>query len=401
MLVRETAMEYNARALGQSIRGLRGHERTTEMKDALRSTCLAVLALIVAGCGRKPQVPENTVAAAYVDLEKTYENGKLLISSIINEFPASSNSVVRNVLRKEYDKVFKAIDEYREVLKPKWAVIAFGGALKALSHSPSENIAIAIRVDADEATVDDMLKQLIVKRTGKDDIKPETRKNGVIFEAYSFHAGRVGDDLLILANSKDAFMGMFNLYTGEGLPSKDFTELPRISGHTLARIQTVPIHSLISRLELTGEIENFGKVSDDEDLADMILHLGAVTLDILADGNDIGLSLRIICGSSDDAKILEHVFQTIAFMSRAGFDLCAYLADNPSRLPENLRHYRGKINQSKDFFIAASRAFDAARDGRIAEITFASSMDEIAQSIAKIIIPRKPVEKGPPETPKH
>ena len=371
------------------------------MKNALRSACLAILALIVVGCGKKPQVPENTVAAAYVDLEKTYENGKLLISSIINEIPANSNSVVRSVVRKEYDKVFETIDEYRGALKPKWAVIAFGGALKPLAHSPSENIAIAIRVDADEETVDGMLKKLVVKRTGKDDIKPETRKNGVIYEAYSFHAGRVGDDLLILANSKDAFMGMFNLYTGEGLPSKDFPELPRISGHTLARIQTVPIHSLISRLELTGEIENFGKVSDDEDLADMILHLGAVTLDILADGNDIGLSLRIICGSSDDAKILEHVFQTIAFMSRAGFDLCAYLADNPSRLPENLRHYRGKINQSKDFFIAASRAFDAARDGRIAEITFAGSMDEIAQSIAKIIIPETPAKKGTPETPQH
>ena len=365
------------------------------MKRALRLTCLAILALIVAGCGRKPQVPGNTIAAAYVDLEKAYQNGKLLISSIINEFPVSSNSVVR----KEYDKVFKVIDEYRGTLKPKWAVIAFGGALKTLSHPPSENIAIAVKVDAKETTVDSMLKQLAAKRTGKDDIKPVTHKNGVIYEAYSFHAGRIGDDLLILANSKDAFMDMFNLYTGEGLPSKDFTELPRISGHTLARISTIPIHSLISRLELTGEIEKFGKVSDDEDLADMILHLGAVTLDILADGNDIGLSLRIICGSSDDAKILEHVFQTIAFMSRAGFDLCAYLADNPNRLPESFRHYRNKINQSKDFFIAASRAFDAARDGRIAEITFASSMDEIAKSIAKIIIPEKPAGKADPKPP--
>ena len=35
------------------------------MKDALRSTCLAILAVIAAGCGRNPQVPENTVAAAF------------------------------------------------------------------------------------------------------------------------------------------------------------------------------------------------------------------------------------------------------------------------------------------------------------------------------------------------
>lgn len=369
------------------------------MKVTLKFASLTILALIVAGCGRKPQVPKNTVAAAYVDLEKAYQNGKLLISSVINEFPASSNSVVRSEVRKEYDKVFKAIDEYKEALKPKWAVVAFGSAHNTLSHPPSENIAIAIKVDANETTVNSMLKQLVAKRTGKDDIKPVTHKNGAIYEDYSFHAGHVGGDLMILANSKDAFMDMFNLYTGEGLPSKDFTELPRISGHVLARISTIPIHSLVSRLEVTGEIEKFGKVSDDEDLADMILHLGAVTLDILADGNDIGLSLRIICGSSDDAKILEHVFQTIAFMSRAGFDLCAYLADTPKRLPEKFRHYTNKINQSKDFFIAASRAFDAARDGRIAEITFASSMDEIAKSIAKIIIPERPAGKADPKPP--
>ena len=365
------------------------------MKNALRFAYLAVLALSVAGCGKRPQVPEHAVAAVYVEFEKAYENGKSLTATIIKELPESS----RKGATKEYEDALKFIDECRESLKPKWAVVAFGGTIKDLSRAPCENIAIAIRVDTDEQTADSMLKKWMTKMTGRKDIEPDKREKGVIYAAYSSYAGRIKDDFLILANSKDAFMGMFNLYTGEGLPSKDFPELPRISGHTLARIQTVPIHSLISRLELTGEIENFGKVSDDEDLADMILHLGAVTLDILADGNDIGLSLRIICGSSDDAKILEHVFQTIAFMSRAGFDLCAYLADNPSRLPENLRHYRGKINQSKDFFIAASRAFDAARDGRIAEITFASSMDEIAQSIAKIIIPGKTAEKAPSETP--
>ena len=131
----------------------------------------------------------------------------------------------------------------------------------------------------------------------------------------------------------------------------------------------------------------------------MILHLGTVTLDILADEEDIGLSLRIICGSSDDAKILEHLFHSIAFMSRVGFDLGAYLAENPDRIPKALRHHRNRISQSKDFFNAVARAFNAARDGRVAEITFANSMDMIAKSIAKIIAPEKPAENNSPETP--
>ena len=366
------------------------------MRNAIRSACLAILTLIVAGCGKKPQVPENTVAAAYIDIECIYENGKLLAETIIGEIP--SNSVVK----KEYDMVVAAINEYRTLLRPKWAVVAFGGTLADLSRAPSENISMAIRIDADEKTVDNTLKKLVEEKAGKKEVMPETRKNGVIYEVYSsFFAGRIGDDFLILANSRNAFMDMFNLYTGEAKPSTDFRELPRLSSHTIARISTVPIHSLISRLELKKAVERFGKVSDDEDLADMILNLGPATFDILADGEDIGLSLRIACGSTGDAKVLEHVFQTISFMSRTGFDVCAYLADNPGALPERFRDNRSWIRKSKSFFMAASRAFDAGRDGSIAELTFANSIAMIGKSIAKLFTPDASAGKTPPAPALH
>ena len=395
MLVRGSAMEYNDRVLGQCIQGPGSHLRETEMKKALRFACLAVLALTVAGCGRKPQVPENTVAAAYVDLEKAYENGKLLARSVINEFPEA----FRPGKMKAYEDALKLIDEYRNSLNPKWGVVAFGGTIVDLARAPRENIAMAIRVDTDEDTADTMLKKWMAQRAGREDIEPERHENGTVYEAYSFYAGRIEDDILILANSKDAFMAMFDLYTGKGKPSKDFGKLSDITGNTLARISTVPIHSLIDRFALTEEVEKFGKVGDDEDLADMILHLGPVTLDVLADGDDIGLSLRVVCGSSDDAKILEQLFHSIAFISRAGFDIGAYLAENPDRIPKFLSSHRDKISQSRGFFNAAARAFNAAREGRVAEITFANSMEIIAKSIAKIIIPGKPAEKDSPETP--
>ena len=367
------------------------------MKNTLRFACLVILALAVAGCGKKPQVPEHAVAAAYVDFEKAYENGKSLTTSIIKELPESS----RQGVTKEYEDALTFIDECRESLKPKWAVIAFGSPIKDLSRAPWENIAIAIRVDTDEQTADSMLKKWMTKMTGRKDIEPDKHEKGVIYEAYSSYAGRIKDDFLILANSKDAFMDMFDLYGGKGKPSRDFEKLSDISRNTVARISTVPIHSLISRFELTEEVEKLGKSGNDEDLADMILHLGAVTLDILAESDDIGLSLHIICGSSDDAKILEHLFHSIAFMSRVGFDIGAYLAENPDRIPEAYRHHRNKISKSKDFFNAAARAFDAARDGRIAEITFATSMDMIAQSIAKIIAPGKTAENDSSESPQR
>ena len=367
-----------------------------KMKKSLRFACLATLALAVVGCGKKPQVPEYTVAAAYIDFEKAYENGKSLTRSIIKELPESS----RQSATSEYENMLKFVDECRESLNPKWAVIAFGGTIKDLLRAPRENIAIAVRIDTDEETADNMLKKWVTKMTGQEDVVPDKREKGVIYEAYSSYAGRIGDDFLILANSRDAFTDMFDLYRGRGKPSKDFEKLSDISGNTVARISTAPIHSLISRFELTEEVEKLGKAGNDEDLADMILHLGTVTLDILAEDDDIGLSLRIICGSSDDAKILEHLFHSIAFMSRVGFDLGAYLAENPDRLPKSLRHHRNKICQSKDFFNAVARAFNAARDGRVAEITFANSMDMIAKSIAKIIASEKPVETDSSEFPR-
>ena len=367
------------------------------MKNALRFACLVALVLTVAGCGKNPQVPESAIAAAYVDLEKAYMNGTLLTKSIINEFPASA----RSDAVKEYEDALKHIDKYKDVLNPKWAVIAFSGTFKDLSRAPSENIAIAIRIDTNEMTADDMLKRWVTERSGGKKIEPRIRKNGVIYEVYSHYAGRIGDDFLILANSKDAFMNMFDLYTGQAKPSKDFGELAHISGNTVARISTVPVHRLISRSDLTEEIEEFGEISDDEDLADMILNLGTITLDILADGEDVGLSLRVICGSSDDAKLFEHVFQTISFISRSGFDLGAYLAERPDHIPKRFSRYKNKIKQSGAFFNAAAHAFGAAREGRVAEIIFASSMDMIAQSVAKIIISEKPAAKAPAETSLH
>ena len=362
------------------------------------TACLAFIALAVAGCGKKPQVPEDAIAAAYVDIEKAYENGTLLAKAIIGEFPAPASSMAM----KAYDKELETIDEYRGTLKPKWAVIAFGGPVSDLSRAPSENIAMAIRIDADEAAADNVLRLQATKRAGKKDVEPKTLKNGVVYDVYSaFCAGRVGNDLLIFANSTNAFMNMYNLYTGESKPSNDFRKLSDISGNTVARISTIPVYSMIERFGLTEEIEKFGTASDDKDLADMILHIGAVTLDILADGDDIGLSLHVVCGSSDDAKIFEHVFQTISFLSRAGFDFGAYLADNPDRLPKKFRGHSSWIRQSKSLFNATSRAFDASRNGRVAELSFGNSIDMIGKSIAKIIIPEQPAGEGDPKPPSH
>ena len=60
------------------------------------------------------------------------------------------------------------------------------------------------------------------------------------------------------------------------------------------------------------------------------------------------------------------------------------------RLPEKLSRYRNKISQTGFFFNAVAHAVNADRDGRIAEITFATSMDMLSKALAKFIIPDEP-----------
>ena len=351
------------------------------MKQTLKFICLAVLALTLSGCGQKALVPENTVVATYVELERFYESGTHFARVIISELPVSS----RSQAVKDLEHVLKCIDKYKDSLSPQWAVIALGGSFHDVLRAPYEHIAVAVRIDADETTAKDKLREWVVERTGKEDAEPLTRGDTDIYDVYSLYAGRIADDYLVFATSKESFWNMFNLYTGETKPSKEFKDLSRISGNTVARVATAPVCNLITRFNLAQKVAEFGETCNDADLADLVLNLGAATLDILADGDDFGLSLRVNCGSPSDAKTLEHVFQAAAFISRTGFDVGAYLAENPDLVGGFLLPYKDRIRAARDFLNSATRSVDiaAARDGDTAEMTFATSIRIIAKAFMR------------------
>lgn len=369
------------------------------MKKILKLTCFALLSLIAVGCGKKGIVPEKTVVAAYVDLEKAYENGKSVVKAVINALPSDCD---RAKTVKEYEQGLKWLDKYYDSLNPKWAVIALGGNLARFANSRrlADHVAFAFRVDADEATVDKLAKGEL-GRERKDEEGPQLdkdkRKEGIVY-TLSHGQGFIGlidDKYLVFSLSKDAFYDMFDLYAGKSKPSKDFGNLTRISGNTICRISTAPISSLLDRFELAREIERFGEDCDDEDLADMILSIGAATLDIGADKEDFGLSLRVVCGSASDAKILDHFFQAIAFSSRVAFDIGAYAAKNPDKFKDMQGDRRSpyreigrlsrKISTATGSFIALSRALEAERDGNTATISCLIGTEDLAKLISEQI----------------
>ena len=368
------------------------------MKRTLQLAALAVLSFIAAGCGKKGIVPETTLVAAYVDLEKAYENGKTVITAIVNALPSDDE---RSAATAEFEQRLKVIDAYKDALKPQWAVVAFGGDLASLGSSQkfSDHVALAFRVDTDEATTDKLARgELGRENEGQagnggtePQIEKDRRKEGIVYTLRygQGYLGLIDDKYLILGRSKDAFFDMFDLYAGKSKASKDFGSLTGISGNTICRVSTAPVSSLLKRFELTRDVERFGEDCNDEELAEMILELGAVSLDIGADDEDVGLTLRVACGSSRDAKVLDHFFQSIAFSSRVACNVGAYVTKDPDRFKDVQDARRGLyreigrlarvISSSTGSFIALSHAAVADRSGSEATISCSLSTEHFAK----------------------
>ena len=343
------------------------------MKKLFKLSCLALLAISIVGCGKKAQVPDTTLAAGYVDIEKTYANGKDICEVIIDALPKE----FQEDAKKGFEEGVKMVDEHKKLLNPQWAVVAFGGTLRELAKAKDgENVAVAVKVSTNEEAFGNLLKQAGV------DIKPTKEKDGLVYSMGSMQLGLIDGKYLIFGGSEASFKTMFDLYAGKGTASDDFGDLARISGNTIARFSTAPISSLLERFELKSAIEEFGKACEDEDLADMILGMGAISLDVKADDDDIGLILRVACDSSGDAKIVDNFFQAIAFCSRVGCDLAAALSDKKDvSLPLLPSSAKKEIAQAKKGLIAAARSIEAERDGNVVTLTFVLDTDDIAKAV--------------------
>ena len=344
--------------------------------------CLLLLALAVAGCGKKVSVPEKTIIAAYIDIEKAYLNGKSCAQTIIDALPSAEREKAKKKFDKDMQKIEKAVEE----LSAEWAVVTFGGNLKKLTRSSigdaEEDFAVAVKVDADKDAVKKVLKDVFDMK----DVEADRKNGHVVFEcknAKDVRVGLIDDQYLIFSPGEDAFDDMFDLYAGKGKASDEFDDLARISGDTVCRIQTAPVSRLLERFELTREIEKFGEAAEDEELVNMVLNMGSISLDVNID-DEVGLALHVACDSSSDAKVIENLMRSFATFARVGCDIVAYLAENPDQIDRPLsRKKKNELVGAKDLVINLAKNIKADRSWSVATLSFTLKTEIIADFIRK------------------
>ena len=324
------------------------------MKKLFQLTCLAALAWTLAGCGRNGDavVPENTIVAAYVDFEKAYDDGKDLAEEIIDSLPSAE----RDTAKEAFKTAIKEVDKVREPLNPKWGVIAFGGNPE--SEVPKQCVTFAVRIGADE----DAVAKVYRKLAAHGEVTVEKKSGCNVYIDGDERVCLVDGKYLVGAYSEKAFDDMFDLYAGKGKASEEFGDLSRISGDTVCRIMTAPVSSLLKRFELAKYVEKFGEDSQDKELADMILNMGAVSFDIaFADGGEV--VMRIACDSSDHAKMVDSFFQLFAFASRLSKDALPFIAKlDTGKIADRI----GNFMQS-DPFKKLVRSCEVERSGNTVE----------------------------------
>ncbi len=356
------------------------------MKKTLAFTCLAILFCAASGCSKRAQVPEKTIIAAYVDIEKAHKNGLSFSKAVIAALP----NELRLKAKVEHEEFLQEINGLMKTLNPKWIVIAYGGTLRELSEvaaSPAKGLSFAIKIDASN---DDAAKAL--RKLARWDMKSTTTDDGEVYESDAECCGRIDGDYLIFGASPAAFTSMYDLYRksggkGKTKPSAEFDNLTSLPGNAIARISTAPISSLIKRFELTKSVADLGERCKDKRLADLILGMGTVTIEIKAGKEALTTSMRVACESATDAKIVNGFFQTLAFTSHAGCDIASYLAKDPAfvrgcaektHLPESTV---SNLFQQADALHNGTQDIDAGQNGKVAEISMSLTPDNPLMSM--------------------
>ena len=354
------------------------------MKRSLSLTCLTVAVLVCAlsGCSKRVLVPEKTILAAYVDFEKAHKYGLSFTEAMISALPDE----LRLKTKAEYEEMHREINDIMAALNPKWIVVAYGGTLKELkefSASPGQGISFAVKIHASEDDASESLRKLVPRN-----MKSTQTDDGEVYEGDSECYGRIGGEYLIFGASPSAFKSMYELYREngdegrrKGNPSAEFDDLAHLSGNTIARISTAPISSLIKRFEMTKTVEDLGARCKDQKLVDLLLGMGAATLDIKADKDALVASLRIACESTKDAKTVSALFHALAFTSRAGCVIGTYLAKEPKLLGKIAAETHlsesslNSIIQQIDVLRDGTQSTDVNQNGKTAEISMSLTSD--------------------------
>ena len=370
------------------------------MKKLMTVAAIVASALIFTGCGGKPKIPANTAAAVYVDLDNLLDNAMDVVDDAIDEIP---NKDQRKEMREEYKKFIKEYKPDFKALDLEWLVVTYG-----VDKENGTEIAAVLKCDckapiphADNKSVKDL-----VTAFGKE-VASGAKFNMVEVPLGMFSRGAPAkyramippslfvtvakDKYVILTMTQKMAEKMVALYVdGKGETSDDFDDLTDVSSDTIARIQIAEVETIAKNIGAKEEMEKFFKDAGDEDMADLLLDVENITLDVNFSDDILGAVLTVDAGSRKLAKVVESAFNVAAFLSRFVVDLNA---GNPMSLRAELGSYGIPVGCSDEMFTKMVRAIaeeardavEADRSGSTATLTLELDTDDILEAVVPAI----------------
>lgn len=356
------------------------------MKKMLKTLVFAAVAAVAAGCGSKPQIPENTLAAAYLDIGKAVCNLKDVAEAAIDEIPDKE-------MRKQAEEQFKQLVEahMKDFLAadPDWAVLTVTGEKDSkLGSAVNPELALVVKCDYDKKlpSMDMTVKQLIQNSMpGKSDTLEECEvlvSGGSMLPGMGYVAF-VDGKFVILCGSETLLRKYVDLYkNGKGETSDDFDDLDDLDSDTVLRVQSASGETAAEIAGVKKMIEDFGINAKDEDLADMLLDFEQATIDVNLSDDVIGAKLSLATGDRSLAKLFEGVFNVVAFAARVGAATGRVTGKELSRqlrrvlpLPLDLA---GAADEVADLM---REAVTADRSGDVATLEIAIDTDDLLEAV--------------------
>ncbi len=361
------------------------------MKKLIIAVALAASTVLFTGCGGEPKIPANTVAAAYVDLDKALWNIADVVELVIDGLPAEQ----RKSAETEFDAFVKEHKKDISAVDPEWACVT----VEQTPGKLSPDFALVVKCDtkAKIPAAGMSLEEIAESGLKKVETLHDCPVYAYVEAGYSGpirrYAGASGlciafvDGKYVICTAvhgfvKDedkAFAGrMIALYkNGDGERSGDFGSLTELEDDTIARVQVAEAETIAGILKVEEEIKKFGKDVGDEDLVDMFMDVENVTLDVNLSDDILGCVLTVDAGSRELAKVVESAMTLVKFSSRVytsvGVALGAKL-DGKMLQVVDTETIKAIGEQARD-------AVEVDRSGSTAVLTVEFDTDDLAEAV--------------------
>lgn len=353
------------------------------MRKLLIVASMCALSLLFTGCGG-PKLPDDTVAAAYVDLELALGNAVDFIETAIAELPDSAKDKAKKLLKDNIDKFEDDIDE----IEPEW-LLAFV-CCKDLSKDPNFGVVIKCNYEAKVSQMANAPFKELMTGGGAEYKEINGEKvycaNGMLFTFISGKYVLMSDFKQNAVKSSEEFLRrLIALYRdGDGETSGDFDDIDDLDDGAVVRIKTAEVGTVADLLGVRKMIEELGEKSDDKDLAEDILDIGSLTVDIVFGGDEIGTRIEFDAGSSQFAKVVEGVLNAYALFSRVAVDVAAGMSNMFGGFLDKDAAKFFSNDSGKDLAELLREAPEVDRSGSI--VTFEGVVD--TEDLMELIVPQ-------------